>query len=82
MFIFLMFIVAVYSLRYILRRVTSTVYKDRKRVLNAKIMLPYSCLKHFTEVKDAVEPIMYLLSDKSAMVNGATFAVDGGWTAC
>ena len=34
------------------------------------------------EVKDVVDCILYLLSDRSAMVNGAMLPVDGGFWAC
>ncbi len=35
----------------------------------------------FAEVKDVVEPVLYLLSDKASMINGAVLPVDGGfWT--
>ncbi len=35
-------------------------------------------LKRFAEVKDVVHAIMYLLSDKADMINGATLPIDGG----
>ena len=35
-------------------------------------------LGRIAEVRDIVEPIMYLLSDHSSMVSGTTHVVDGG----
>ena len=35
-------------------------------------------LGRIVEVKDVVEPIMYLLSDHSSMVSGTAHVVDGG----
>ena len=35
-------------------------------------------LGRLAEVRDIVEPIMYLLSDHSSMVSGTTHVVDGG----
>ena len=35
-------------------------------------------LGRFGEVREAVEPIMYLLSEHSSMVTGTTHLVDGG----
>ncbi|XP_020856585.1 carbonyl reductase [NADPH] 2-like [Phascolarctos cinereus] len=39
-------------------------------------------LKKFAEVEDVVYGILFLLSDKSAMVNGSGILVDGGYLAC
>ena len=41
----------------------------------AKSIIP---LNRFCELNEAVEPILYLLSDYSSMVNGAVHFVDGG----
>jgi len=35
----------------------------------------------FAEVKDVVHPVLFLLSDKSDMINGITLPVDGGFLA-
>ena len=35
-------------------------------------------LGRITEVREIVEPIMYLLSDHSTMVSGTTHVIDGG----
>ena len=35
-----------------------------------------------TEVKDVVNPILFLLSDQSEMINCTTLPVDGGFLAC
>ncbi|CAN9508715.1 unnamed protein product [Ophioblennius macclurei] len=39
-------------------------------------------LGRFAEVEDVVNCILFLLSDQSAMVNGVTLPVDGGFLAC
>ena len=31
-------------------------------------------------MKDVVGPVLFLLSESAAMVNGATLMVDGGWS--
>ncbi|XP_066936793.1 L-xylulose reductase-like [Clytia hemisphaerica] len=36
----------------------------------------------FAEVEDVVNAILYLLSDKSDMINGTTLPIDGGFLAC
>jgi len=36
----------------------------------------------FAEVEDVIHPILFLLSDKSDMINGITLPVDGGFLAC
>jgi len=38
-------------------------------------------LGKFCEVEDVVKPIMFLLSDDAAMVNGAMLPMDGGFLA-
>ncbi len=38
-------------------------------------------LVHITEVDEIVNPILFLLSDQSAMVNGTTLPIDGGFLA-
>uniref|UniRef100_A0A8C5EYM8 Dicarbonyl/L-xylulose reductase n=1 Tax=Gouania willdenowi TaxID=441366 RepID=A0A8C5EYM8_GOUWI len=39
-------------------------------------------LGRFAEVEDVVNTILFLLSDKSNMINGITLPVDGGFLAC
>ncbi|XP_015791242.1 L-xylulose reductase [Tetranychus urticae] len=39
-------------------------------------------LRRFADVDDVVDTIVYLLSDRSAMINGVILPVDGGFTAC
>ena len=34
-----------------------------------------------TEVSEVVDAVVYLLSDRSSMINGATLPVDGGFLA-
>ncbi|KAI0233424.1 L-xylulose reductase [Lamellibrachia satsuma] len=36
----------------------------------------------FADMKDVVNAVMYLLSDKADMINGVTLDVDGGLSAC
>lgn len=36
----------------------------------------------FAEVEDVVHAVLFLLSDKAAMINGITLPVDGGFLAC
>ena len=40
--------------------------------------LLHTPMKRFLEVREAIEPILYLLSDHSSMVNGTIHFVDGG----
>ena len=42
---------------------------------NVKAITP---LRRLAEVREIVEPVMYLLSDHSSMVSGTTHVVDGG----
>lgn len=35
----------------------------------------------FTEVSEVVDAVVYLLSDRSSMINGVTLPVDGGFLA-
>ncbi|MBN3280165.1 DER reductase, partial [Polyodon spathula] len=39
-------------------------------------------LGKFAEVEDVVNAILFLLSEQSAMITGATLPVDGGFLAC
>ena len=41
----------------------------------------FKCVYFFAEVKDVVHAVMFLLSDQSDMINGASLFVDGGVTA-
>ncbi len=41
----------------------------------------YLCNRLYVEVNEVVEPIVYLLSDKSSMINGAVLPIDGGFLA-
>ncbi|XP_041473957.1 L-xylulose reductase-like [Lytechinus variegatus] len=38
-------------------------------------------LGRFLEIEDVVDPVLFLLSDKSAMINGITMPIDGGASA-
>lgn len=44
-------------------------------------MLSRIPIGRFAEIKDAVDPILFLLSDQSEMINGATLPIDGGFWA-
>ncbi|XP_028826572.1 L-xylulose reductase [Denticeps clupeoides] len=48
----------------------------------ARTMTSRIPLGRFAEVEDVVNAILFLLSDKSAMTNGVTLPVDGGFLAC
>ncbi|XP_065197913.1 L-xylulose reductase-like isoform X2 [Sycon ciliatum] len=48
----------------------------------AKPMLDHIPLGRFAEVSEVVDPILYLLSDRSTMITGTMLPVDGGFTAC
>ncbi|CAL8122474.1 unnamed protein product [Orchesella dallaii] len=45
-------------------------------------MLSKIPLGRFAEVDDVLGAIIFLLSDKSAMINGVTIPIDGGFLAC
>ncbi|XP_074477008.1 L-xylulose reductase-like [Sebastes fasciatus] len=48
----------------------------------AKTMMSRIPLGRFAEVEDVVNSILFLLSDKSNMINGVSLLVDGGFLAC
>uniref|UniRef100_A0A8C3A3U2 Dicarbonyl/L-xylulose reductase n=1 Tax=Cyclopterus lumpus TaxID=8103 RepID=A0A8C3A3U2_CYCLU len=48
----------------------------------SKTMLSRIPLGRFAEVEDVVNTILFLLSDKSNMINGVSLPVDGGFLAC
>ena len=48
----------------------------------ADAMLSKIPLGRFAEVPEVVDAIVYLLSDKSSMINGTLIPIDGGYTAC
>ncbi|ELT94114.1 hypothetical protein CAPTEDRAFT_182313 [Capitella teleta] len=43
-------------------------------------MLSRIPLGRFAELEDVVEPVLYLLSDKAAMLTGVSLPIDGGFT--
>ncbi|XP_053213555.1 L-xylulose reductase-like [Panonychus citri] len=47
-----------------------------------KWMMDRIPLQKFASVDDVVDSIVFLLSDKSAMINGVILPIDGGFTAC
>lgn len=47
----------------------------------AKPMLDRIPLGQFAELHDVTEPVLFLLSDKAAMVHGATLPIEGGFWA-
>lgn len=48
--------------------------------MHCTLLLNYISIS--VEVSDIVNPILFLLSDESAMINGAILPIDGGFTAC
>ncbi|XP_062858877.1 L-xylulose reductase [Trichomycterus rosablanca] len=50
--------------------------------VKAKGMISRIPMGKFAEVEDVVNSILFLLSDKTAMTNGVTLPVDGGFLAC
>ena len=56
-----------------------SIFSDPKK---ADDMLSTIPLGKFAEVEDVVNPILFLLSDKSAMVNCTKLPVDGGFRVC
>lgn len=56
-------------------RVKEEMYKYPGRDEKVLSVIPAG---RFCEVREAVEPIMYLLSQHSSMVNGTIHVVDGG----
>ncbi|XP_022095506.1 L-xylulose reductase-like [Acanthaster planci] len=53
-------------------------WSDPKKADPMKARIP---LGHFAESIDVVNVVLFLLSDRSAMVNGAILPIDGGFTA-
>ncbi len=56
------------------------------RLLSDKLLrfATYQLIIHvvrITEVEEIVNPILFLLSDQSSMVNGTTLPIDGGFLA-
>ncbi|KAJ8283923.1 hypothetical protein COCON_G00027730 [Conger conger] len=52
---------------------------DPEKVRTMKSRIP---MGKFAEVEDVVNSVLFLLSEKSAMANGVTLPVDGGFLAC
>ncbi|MCI4384014.1 hypothetical protein PGIGA_G00033430 [Pangasianodon gigas] len=50
--------------------------------VKANAMISRIPMGKFAEVEDVVHAILFLLSDKSAMTNGAFLPIDGGFLAC
>ncbi|XP_037085316.1 LOW QUALITY PROTEIN: L-xylulose reductase-like [Pollicipes pollicipes] len=48
----------------------------------AEPMLRAIPLRRFAEVEDVVDAVVFLLSDRAAMISGVRLPVDGGFTAC
>lgn len=51
-------------------------WSDEKKAAGMLSKIP---LNKFAEVEDVVEPIIFLLSDKSQMINGVGLPIDGGF---
>ena len=56
-----------------------SIFSDPKKAGDMLSKIP---LGKFAEVEDVVNAILFLLSDKSAMVNCTKLPVDGGFRAC
>ncbi|KAG5854290.1 L-xylulose reductase [Anguilla rostrata] len=54
-------------------------WSDPKKAKTMKSCIP---MGKFAEVEDVVNSILFLLSEKSALTNGVTLPVDGGFLAC
>jgi L-xylulose reductase len=54
-------------------------WSEPTKAANMKAKIP---MGKFAEVEDVIHPILFLLSDKSDMINGITLPVDGGFLAC
>lgn len=48
----------------------------------AEPMIQKIPLRRFGEVREVVDAVLYLLSDRSSMVTGTCLPVDGGFLAC
>lgn len=46
----------------------------------SKPLLDHIPMKRFGEVQEVIEPILYLLSDKSAFINGTSMLIEGGYS--
>ncbi len=46
-----------------------------------KIMLTHSAIKRMTEPEEVASLVLWLSSDAAGMVTGASYTMDGGWTA-
>ena len=46
-----------------------------------KIMLTRSAVKRLVEVEEVAALVSFLASDDAGMVTGASYTMDGGWTA-
>jgi 3-hydroxybutyrate dehydrogenase len=47
----------------------------------AKVMLTESAIKHLVEPDDIADLALWLAGDSARMVTGASYAMDGGWSA-
>lgn len=54
-------------------------WSDEKKAADMTAKIP---LGRFAEVDEVVDAIVYLLSDKSSMINGVSIPIDGGFCAC
>lgn len=45
-------------------------------------LLNHIPLHRFAELHEAIDPIIYLLSDKSSFINGHSLPIEGGFSAC
>jgi 3-hydroxybutyrate dehydrogenase len=47
----------------------------------AKVMLTESAIKHLVEPDDIADLVLWLAGDSASMVTGASYTMDGGWSA-
>lgn len=54
-------------------------WSDPAKANGLKSKIP---LHRFAEVREVVEPIIFLLSEKSSFINGHSIPIEGGFSAC
>lgn len=48
--------------------------------IKSKPLLDHIPMKRFGEVHEVIDPILYLLSDKSSFINGTSMLIEGGYS--
>ncbi|CAF3544891.1 unnamed protein product [Rotaria sp. Silwood1] len=72
------FNVFIYNVQVVLTDMGRMAWSDEKKAAGMLSRIP---LNRFAEVEDVVEPIIFLLSNKSQMINGTCLPIDGGYLA-